>query len=151
MAGKMAACGVMCSDCPAYRGDTRGLAHQERTVAAWRRIYGLNETTEHISCGGCFGPDEELFHTCRKCEARRCCRSKGFVTCADCSVEACPALETAQSVWDGVPDLVNILSPEDFAEYAQPYCGHRQRLADARKAGQNASSLKHSCPSRAAG
>jgi hypothetical protein len=33
-----------------------------------------------------------------------------------------------------VPDLAKILSREDFVTYAQPYCNHRHRLAEARLA-----------------
>jgi len=134
MAKMISACGVLCSDCPAYHGEAKGLAHQKRTVAAWQRIYGLNELPVNISCGGCLGPDDELFHTSLKCKARRCCQSKGFKTCAECPVKDCPDLEKAQSVWDEVPDLAGDLSREDFVAYAQPYCNHRQRLARARRA-----------------
>ena len=129
----MSACGVLCSDCPAFLGSAKGVEHQERTASAWRRIYGLNETAENISCGGCLGPDDQLFHTSRRCKARSCCRSKGFASCAECPVERCPDLERAQSVWDSVPDLVNILPYEDFEIYARPYCDHRRRLAEARR------------------
>jgi hypothetical protein len=134
MTGTMSACGVLCSDCPAYLGGAKGVAHQKATVAAWRRIYGLNESVESISCGGCLGPDDQLFHTSRTCKARRCCRSKGFATCAECPAEKCPDLEKAHSVWDEVPELARVLSREDFVTYAQPYCDHRRRLAQARGA-----------------
>lgn len=130
----MSACGVLCSDCPAYSGAAKGPAHQQRTVAAWQRIYGLNETVDNISCGGCAGPDNQLFHTSRACKARCCCRSKGFATCAECPVDECPDLGTAQSVWDEVPGLCKVLSREDFVTYAKPYCDHRRRLAEARRA-----------------
>ncbi|HUI56812.1 MAG TPA: DUF3795 domain-containing protein [Bryobacteraceae bacterium] len=130
----MSACGVLCSGCPAYLGAARGVAHQQRTVAAWKRIYGLNETPENISCGGCLGPDDQLFHTSRACKARLCCRSKGLLSCAECPLESCPDLEKAQSVWDSVPDLVRTLPHEDFVTYAQPYCDHRRRLTEARGA-----------------
>jgi Protein of unknown function (DUF3795) len=128
----MSACGVMCSECPAYLAAARGLAHQRRTVEAWHRIYGLTETVENISCGGCLGADDELFHTSRRCEARLCCRRKGLDNCAQCPSEQCPHLERAQAAWDGVPSIAPVLSPADFARYARPYCGHRQRLAAAR-------------------
>ena len=128
----MSACGVLCSECPAYDGVAKGIEHRRRTVEAWRRIYGLSETERRISCGGCLGPDAELFHTSRNCRARRCCRDKGFGSCAECPKESCQDLEKAQSVWDEVPELTAKLSPADFAEYAQPYCGHRERLAAAR-------------------
>jgi len=124
----ISACGVLCSACPAYHGDRKGAAHQQRTIDAWRRIYGLEKIAENIRCGGCLGPDDQLFHTSGKCEARRCCRSKGFTSCAECPVEQCPLLEKAQSVWDEVPTLAKKLSREDFVTYAKPYCNHRQRL-----------------------
>ena len=127
----MSACGVLCSDCPAYFGEAKGVSHQQQTVEAWERIYGLKETAENISCGGCLGPDGQLFHTSRNCKARCCCRAKGFNSCAECSVEACPVLDKAQSVWDGVPELASVLSPEEFDTYARPYCDHRRRLAEA--------------------
>lgn len=134
MASMMSACGVMCSDCPAYLGSAKGVEHRQRTAAAWQRIYGLSEAVLNITCGGCLGPDEQLFHTSRNCKARRCCRSKGFSSCAECPVESCPDLDKAQAVWDGVPEIAKTLSHEDFVIYAQPYCDPRRRLAEARKA-----------------
>ncbi len=142
MAMMIAACGVLCSDCPAYLGNAKGTTHQQTTTQAWARIYGLKEIAENISCGGCLGPDEELFHTSRSCKARQCCRSKGFSTCAECEMEPCPDLEKAQSVWDGVPDLASTLSREDFARYAQPYCDHRRRLLEMRRTAGNAQSVQ---------
>ena len=88
----MSACGVLCSECPAYQGAAKGVQHQRRTVAAWLRIYGLKETVGHIACGGCLAPDEEVFHTSRNCKARRCCRARGFASCAECRAESCADL-----------------------------------------------------------
>ncbi len=130
----MSVCGVICSDCPAYLGEAKGAAHQRETAEAWHRIYGLDEPAEKITCGGCLGPDDALFHTSRRCKARRCCRDKGLLTCADCGERSCPALERAQAVWDEVPALGAALSPADFVKYARPYCGHRARLLAARRA-----------------
>ncbi len=129
----MSVCGVLCSDCPAYHAAAKGIAHQRSTAEAWQRIYRLTETAEHISCGGCLGPDDELFHTSRNCGARHCCRGRGFRSCAECVVESCPDLEHAQSVWDDVPRLADTLSAIDFDAYARPYCGHRERLAAKRQ------------------
>ena len=134
MAEMMSACGVLCSECPAYFGDVWGIVQQQRTAQAWSRIYGYNQPAESIACRGCLGPEDQVFHTCRTCEARNCCRAKGFSSCAECPVEQCPDLEKAQSVWDGVPEIAKILSHDDFVIYAQPYCGHRERLAEARRA-----------------
>ena len=95
MAAMMSACGVLCSDCPAYLGGGKDSAHQAATAAAGKRIYGLNEMPKNISCGGYLGPDDELFHIRRTCEARLCCR---LGTCAECPVERCSDLEMAQIV-----------------------------------------------------
>ncbi len=132
MSKMMSACGVICSECPAYLAASRGVEYQRQVVEAWHRIYGLNETAANISCGGCLGPDEEVFHTSRACRARRCCREKGFNNCADCPKVQCEDLERAQSVWDTVPRIGSSLSAADFDRYARPYCGHRERLAAAR-------------------
>lgn len=130
----MSACGVMCSECPAYQGKARGVAHQKEVADAWKRIYNLDMEPAKITCGGCLGPDEELFFTMGRCRARVCCRSKGFESCAECPTRDCPDLEKAQSVWDSVPDIARGLSPQDVETYARPYLDHRRRLAEARKA-----------------
>ena len=133
----MSACGVICSECPAYLGSEKGITHQKRTAKAWERIYGLKEKIEDISCCGCLGPDEEVFYTSRNCKARLCCRSKKFGSCAECPVESCVDLEKAQSAWDEVPNLSGKLSSTDFDTYARAYCGHRERLAGARLSFRN--------------
>jgi hypothetical protein len=131
----MSACGVLCSDCAAYLAKAKGLEYQQQVAGAWRRIYGLNEAASNISCGGCVGPDEDIFHTSVRCAARRCCRGKGLNSCSECPEERCEDLEHAQSVWDGVPGIASSLSSAEFETYARPYCGHRERLAAARGTG----------------
>jgi hypothetical protein len=133
----MSACGVLCSECPAYLGVAKGIEHQSRAVEAWHRIYGRDEAVEDISCSGCLGSDEEVFYTSRNCIARCCCRSKGFNSCAECPDGSCVNLEEAQSGWDEVPNLIDTLSISDFDTYARPYCDHRKRLESARTAFHN--------------
>lgn len=136
MAQVMSACGVLCSGCPAYLGKTKGLEHQQQTAKAWKRIYRLNAKAETLSCGGCQGPENELLVYCRKCKAQQCCRDRGFRSCAECPVKSCALLRKAQAVWDGVPKLEKVLSRSDFAKYAKPYCGHRERLEGGAKENQ---------------
>ena len=133
MTRMMSACGVLCSGCPAFRDRDDGIDRQE-TAAVWRRSNGLKHKAGDISCAGCLGPDDQLFHTCRKCKARRCCRIKGLRSCAECTVKSCALLEKAQAQWDGVAKLVQVVGRADFAEYAKPYCNHRERLERARRA-----------------
>jgi len=134
MSDMMAACGVMCSDCPAYHGRVKGIEYQRQTVEAWKRIYALTERAENISCGGCLGSDADLFHTSVGCSASRCCLSHAFKSCAECPMESCTDLEKAQAVWDGVPEIGARLSPVDFDTYARAYCGHSERLTAIRAA-----------------
>ena len=132
MSTGISACGVLCSECGAYLAAAKGRAYQQEVAEAWHRIYGLSEPPENISCSGCFGSDNEIFHTSVTCTARRCCRQKGFTTCAECPESSCALLERAQSVWDGVPEIGRSLSKADNERYARPYCGHRERLAGLR-------------------
>ena len=118
----MSACGVLCSSCPAYYAPKKGTRYQKRTVEAWQRIYRMHVTVDQLSCCGCTGPDEDVFHTS---------------SYAECPIVFCALLKKAQSVWDGVPNLLNKLSRTYFTSYAQPYCGHRERLASARASFQN--------------
>lgn len=134
MENLMSVCGVLCSGCGAYLAAAGGPDSQKRVAEAWHRIYGLDESAATITCAGCLGPDAGVFHTCSRCTARRCCRSKGFKICAECPVDQCAYLEKAQSAWDGVPHIGSSLSAADFDMYARPYCGHRERLAAARNA-----------------
>jgi len=134
MAKEMSACGVLCSSCPAFHGKAKGIEHQKQTAAAWKRIFKLNAKAETLTCGGCQGPEKELLRYCRTCKAQQCCREKGLHSCAECPVKACARLEKAQAVWDGVPKLEKKLSRADFVKYVKPYCGHRERLEQARRA-----------------
>lgn len=137
---RMSACGVLCSDCPAYRGAAKGGEYQEQVAEAWTRIYQRPEAPEKIACGGCLSSDAEVFYTSVGCTCRLCCLSrtsqrgleKGFGSCAECPEADCEKLEQAQAVWDGVPDLLDRISDSDFETYARPYCDHRRRIAAAR-------------------
>lgn len=129
----MSACGVLCSSCPAFHDRDDGIDQQE-TAIAWRKAHGLKREAEDTSCRGCLGPDDQLFHTCGKCEARRCCRAKGLGSCAECTVASCALLEEAQARWDGVLKLVQVVSRADFRKYVKPYCNPRERLERARRA-----------------
>jgi hypothetical protein len=137
----VSACGVLCSECPAYLAGRRGPAYQKRVAKAWHRIYGLDVPPEKLTCGGCLGTDAELFQTSRGCQARRCCRAKGLRNCAECPQVACEDLERAQRAWDGVPQLVSMITHADFVTYARPYCGHRRRI-DALRAVRHAPSRR---------
>ncbi len=129
---QMSACGVICSDCPAYvAGQSKDPAARERVAAAWHELYGLNFNPDVITCGGCLGSDEALFFTSRKCAARRCCRSRHRANCAACADRPCTDLERAQSNWDGLEERAATLPGATFREFMLPYCGARRRVPSA--------------------
>ena len=129
MTNPMSACGVICSDCPAFvAARSRDPSVRERVAAVWHKLYELDFGPEAISCGGCLGPDEDVFCTSRSCSARRCCRSRGLASCAECADRPCAALERAQSVWDGLDERAGTLPEPVFREFVLPYCGARKRV-----------------------
>jgi len=128
----ISACGVLCSECPAFIARAESAEYKRTLADAWQRIYGLSVDPQTLHCGGCLGPDDQLFYMSCQCKARRCCVDHTFATCAQCSREFCPELSEAQSLWDDVPALAMTLSAADFETYARPYCGHRERIAAAR-------------------
>lgn len=129
----MSACGVICSDCAAYGAASKGPDFQKEAAEAWGRIYGFQVEPEQMSCGSCLSSDDEVFYTSIRCTARRCCRSKGFTSCAECREKSCELLKRAQSNWETVPEIGSRLSASDFEKYARPYCGYRERLEAARR------------------
>ncbi|HUL54106.1 MAG TPA: DUF3795 domain-containing protein [Opitutaceae bacterium] len=129
MTNRMSACGVICTECPAYlAGRAKDPAARARVAAAWHELYGLNFAPEAISCGGCFGSDEDLFFTSRQCAARRCCQGRALASCAACADRPCADLERAQSVWDGLEERARTLPGPVFREFVLPYCHARQRV-----------------------
>ncbi|HUJ45478.1 MAG TPA: DUF3795 domain-containing protein [Opitutaceae bacterium] len=126
---QMSACGVICSECPAFlAGQAKDPAACERVAGAWHRLYGLDFGPDVLSCGGCLGSDEDLFFTSRKCAARRCCRSRGLASCAACADRPCADLERAQSAWDGLEERAQTLPEPVFREFVLPYCHARERV-----------------------
>ena len=87
----MSACGVQCSECGAYRAASKGLPYQQEVADAWRRIYGRDEATTSISCGGCLG----------RSPSNRCyALSRGFrsICAAVLRAQTTARMETAKSM-----------------------------------------------------
>ncbi|HVP15431.1 MAG TPA: DUF3795 domain-containing protein [Terriglobales bacterium] len=125
----MSACGVICSECPAYRArEANDPAERARVAQAWHELFDLSFTADQIPCGGCLGPHEDVFCTSRECAARRCCLARGLASCAECPDRPCPHLERAQSNWDGLESRAESLPVAVFREFFLPYCHARDRV-----------------------
>ena len=88
------ACGIVCSDCPAYvatKTDDDGL--RAKTATEWSAMYHADIKPQDINCDGCPSAGPRLFAHCLECEIRACAHGRKLVTCAECSDYACQKLK----------------------------------------------------------
>lgn len=89
----IAFCGLECRSCPALlataRGDEEALAE---VAARWSRVAGREIRAEAIMCDGCESDTGRVNEFCAVCAIRKCGRSRGFSTCADCADYPCRTL-----------------------------------------------------------
>lgn len=91
----IAACGLVCSRCDAYRATRENDLNKLELVAAdWRKRYQTDEIkAENVRCNGCMtegGP--KCGHCDSMCGIRKCAREKGLSTCAQCAEFPCGIL-----------------------------------------------------------
>ncbi len=83
-------CGLNCETClilVAKKNNDNEL--RIKTAREFFTLYGGSSTgrpikPEDINCDGCQSEDD-LFIGCRSCRIRKCCRERGFDTCANCA------------------------------------------------------------------
>jgi hypothetical protein len=89
----VAYCGLVCTECPAYRatqaGDRELLAE---TAERWSAP-GYQVKPEDILCDGCLGGGERMTTFCATCPVRACARDRGVAHCGECDRYACNRLE----------------------------------------------------------
>lgn len=90
----MAYCGLVCTECPAYKGtqadDTDLL---ERTARMWSEAFGEEIPADSILCDGCKNEGGRRAHFCSICKVRACNLERGFGSCGACPDYVCPKLE----------------------------------------------------------
>ena len=97
-------CGINCENCEARIATLRNDDIMRKEVAAkWSEMFQSPEITpESINCTGCRMEGGKFTHCESTCEIRKCVRSKGFATCADCTeLEVCTIVGP---ILAGVPD-----------------------------------------------
>ncbi len=88
------ACGIVCSECPAYiatQNDDDAL--RAKTAEEWSAMFHADIKAENINCDGCPGDGPRLFAHCLECEIRACARKKKLSTCAACPEYSCQKLD----------------------------------------------------------
>ena len=93
----IAYCGIVCTECPAFKAtqaDDR--VALEQVAAQWREEFNSPAiTADSIVCDGCLGADgARLSSYCSVCQIRTCGVEQGIVNCAYCSDYACEKLES---------------------------------------------------------
>lgn len=88
----IACCGLLCSDCPAYKATLHnddGL--REKTAEEWRKAFNPDIKAEDINCLGC--KSDLTFGYCKVCEIRACSLEKSLENCGGCTSFSCDKLE----------------------------------------------------------
>jgi len=78
-------CGLNCSGCEAKIATMKNDDNlRQITADKWKVMYNSPDiTASMINCTGCREEGAKFTH-CFNCEIRKCVRSKGYDTCADC-------------------------------------------------------------------
>jgi len=106
----VAYCGIVCSDCPAFKATQADDDAERRRVAKqWTEQYGAEHTMEDINCDGCLSKGPRIYRHCRTCEIRNCGLNRHVENCAYCEDYACGKLaklfaeyQPAKDVLDGI-------------------------------------------------
>jgi hypothetical protein len=89
----IAFCGILCSDCPAFKatlaGDEEALAKQ---AAEWSSDEYPLEAGD-LLCDGCIYEDKRTAKFCLDCDVRQCALERGVENCAHCDEFPCEKLE----------------------------------------------------------
>lgn len=90
----MAYCGLVCSECPAYKGtQADDMDLLERTARTWSEAFGHEIPVETIRCDGCRTEGGRKAGFCSMCNVRACNVERGLVSCATCPDYVCTKLE----------------------------------------------------------
>ena len=110
----IACCGINCENCEARIATLLNDDQMRREVAAkWSEMFHASYLTpEMINCTGCRVKGAKFSHCETTCNIRKCVRSKGYSSCADCmEIDDCPIVgEIFRVVPDARENLRNLLN-----------------------------------------
>ncbi len=89
----VAACGLICTECPAYIATQEDNDQKRAKVAEDWSKWGEKLKLGDINCDGCVGTAKRLFRFCNTCEVRKCVLDKGLENCAYCENYSCQKLD----------------------------------------------------------
>lgn len=97
----IAACGLDCSQCEAYKvTQANDVDAMEKLVAQWRVEYNAPDMTiQSVICDGCMVGERHGGY-CGECGVRKCAVERGLANCAYCADYAC---DTLKGFWEMAP------------------------------------------------
>lgn len=118
-----ARCGFHCSVCPSYKENAKTEADRKRVSEGWQALYGLAIPAEALCCDGCLEPDENNPHRIGgACPIRTCVLEKKIAHCGKCTTFPCELIEKhLRSVETVVPKAQEMLAPEEYRDFIEPY------------------------------
>jgi hypothetical protein len=89
----VAYCGIVCTECPAYKA-TKNNDNKARAKVAeeWSKQFQHNLKAEDINCSGCLAVAEIQFGYCSLCDIRKCGSDREVLNCAYCVEYPCDRL-----------------------------------------------------------
>jgi hypothetical protein len=89
----VAYCGIVCTECPAYKA-TRANDNGARARIAeqWTKEYHHPFKAEDINCNGCLAASDVHVGYCSMCEIRKCGSDREVLNCAYCAEYPCAKL-----------------------------------------------------------
>jgi hypothetical protein len=89
----VAYCGIVCTECPAYKA-TKNNDNKARakTAEEWSKAYQTPLKTEDINCDGCLAAGDVHIGYCSVCEIRKCGSDREVLNCAYCLEYPCGRL-----------------------------------------------------------
>ena len=90
----IAICGLVCSDCGAFKATQENDdAGRKKVAEEWSKEYHLDVKPEDVNCNSCISESEPVFSYCHVCEIRTCGRGRKVRNCASCTDYPCEKLE----------------------------------------------------------
>jgi len=89
----VAACGLICTECPAFIATQGNDDEKRRKVAEEWSAWGEKLVPQDINCDGCVQVGGRLFKFCTTCEVRGCALERKFENCAHCGDYPCQKLD----------------------------------------------------------
>jgi len=89
----VAHCGLICSECEAYRATQANDANGMAALAVeWSQRYGITFSPDDLWCNGCTTASGRRARATDECPIRPCARGRGLATCAECGDYRCEQL-----------------------------------------------------------